>query len=87
MPAVYRVYVLQNREGRFYVGLSDDLLRRVREHNDGQSQWTKGRGPWSVVWQSQELTLTEARKLENRLKRQGRGKGFYTITGLQDRSS
>jgi len=87
MPAVYRVYVLQNREGRFYVGLSDDLLRRVREYNDGQSQWTKGRGPWSVVWQSQELTLTDARKLENRLKRQGRGKGFYTITGLHGASS
>jgi putative endonuclease len=85
MPAVYRVYILQNREGRFYLGLTDDVLRRVREHNNGRSQWTKTRGPWSVVWQSQELTLTEARKLENRLKRQGRGKGFYTITGL-DRS-
>ncbi len=87
MPAAYRVYVLENRDGRFYVGVTDDVVRRVGQHNSGQSQWTKGRGPWSVVWQSQELTLTEARKLENRLKRQGRGKGFYTITGLQDRSS
>ncbi len=87
MPATYRVYVLENRDGRFYVGVTDDVVRRVGQHNSGQSQWTKGRGPWSVVWQSQELTLTEARKLENRLKRQGRGKGFYTITGLQDRSS
>ena len=32
-------------------------------------------------------TLTDARKLENRLKRQGRGKGFYTITGLHRRGS
>ena len=87
MPAAYRVYVLENRDNRFYVGVTDDVVRRVGQHNSGQSQWTKGRGPWSVVWQSQELTLTEARKLENRLKRQGRGKGFYTITGLQDRSS
>jgi len=87
MPATYRVYVLENRDGRFYVGVTDDVVRRVGQHNSGQSQWTKGRGPWSVVWQSQELTLTEARKLENRLKRQGRGKGFYTITGLQDSSS
>jgi putative endonuclease len=80
---VYRVYILQNREGRFYVGLSDDVPRRMREHNKGRSQWTKGRGPWNLVWQSEELTLTDARKLENRLKRQGRGKGFYTITGLR----
>ncbi len=83
----YRVYVLQNAEGRFYVGVAEDVARRLQQHNRGESRWTKARGPWRVVWQSQELTLTEARKLENRLKRQGRGKGFYTITGLQDRSS
>ena len=82
MSAAYRVYVLQNREGRFYVGLSDDLARRLQQHNNGESRWTKGRGPWSAVWQSEELSFTEARKLENRLKRQGRGRGFYTITGL-----
>jgi putative endonuclease len=81
----YRVYVLQDREGRFYVGLSDNVPRRLREHNTGESQWTKGRGPWTAVWQSQELSLSGARKLENQLKRQGRGKGFYTITGLRRR--
>jgi putative endonuclease len=87
MPAAYRVYVLQNREGGFYVGLTEDVPRRAREHNNGRSQWTQGRGPWNLVWQSEELALTDARKLENRLKRQGRGKGFYTITGLHPSSS
>ncbi len=82
MPATYRVYVLRNCEGTFYVGLSDNVGHRVEQHNAGQSRWTKGRGPWTVVWQTQELSLTDARKLENRLKRQGRGKGFYKITGL-----
>ena len=83
MPAAYRVYVLQNREGRFYVGLTNDVARRLQQHNSGESRWTKGRGPWSALWQSQELSLSKARKLENRLKRQGRGKGFYTVTGLR----
>src|SRR6266567_5307950 len=40
------------------------------------------RGPWTLAWQSANLSLGDARKLENRLKRQGRGKGFYSITGL-----
>ena len=84
---VYRVYVIQSREGRFYIGLSDDVVRKVKQHNRGQSRWTKGRGPWKIVWQSEELSLTDARKLENRLKRQGRGKGFYAITGLYRSSS
>ena len=87
MAGAYRVYVLQNREGSFYVGLSDDVTRRLQQHNNGESRWTKGRGHWLTVWQSQNLSLTEARKLENRLKRQGRGKGFYTITDLRQSGS
>ncbi len=87
MPATYRVYILQNSEGSFYIGLSDDVARRVEQHNIGQSRWTKGRDPWTIVRQSEELSLTHARKLENRLKRQGRGKDFYSITGLRRGSS
>jgi predicted GIY-YIG superfamily endonuclease len=83
----YRVYVIQNREGQFYIGLSDDLVRRVEQHNTGRSHWTRERGPCEIVWQSEDLPLTDARKLENRLKRQGRGKGFYAITGLHRRGS
>ena len=81
MP-LYRVYVLRNREGRFYVGLSDDIEKRHAQHNSGGSRWTKTRGPWTLAWQSANLSLGDARNLENRLKRQGRGKGFYSITGL-----
>ena len=82
MPTIYRVYALQNDEGKFYIGLSDNVTRRVAQHNSGRSRWTKERGPWTIVWQSKVLSLTTARRLENRLKRQGRGKGFYSITGL-----
>ena len=78
----YRVYVIQNREGKFYIGLSDDVNRRVQQHNVGVSKWTRGKGPWTLIWQSEVLSVSDARKLENRLKRQGRGKGFYSITGL-----
>ena len=78
----YRVYVIQNREGKFYIGLSDDVGRRIDQHNSGASKCTKTKGPWQLVWQREVLSLSDARKLENRLKRQGRGKGFYSITGL-----
>ena len=87
MPAIYRVYVLQNNEDKFYIGLSEDIARRLEQHNSGKSEWTKGRGPWMIVWQSEGLSLGNARRLENRLKRQGRGKGFYSITGLRRRGS
>jgi putative endonuclease len=82
MPAAYRVYVLQNSEGRFYIGVTADVIARLAQHNSGQSRWTKGKGPWILAWESELLTLSTARKLENRLKRQGRGSGFYSITAL-----
>jgi putative endonuclease len=82
MQAAYRVYVIQNREQRFYIGISDDVSRRIDQHNSGTSRWTKGKGPWALCWTSDELSLSDARRLENALKRQKGGAGFYNITGL-----
>ena len=78
----YRVYVLQNPTGQFYIGLSEDVTLRLAQHNDGVSKWTRGRGPWVSVWNSESMTLTKARKLEGLLKRQKGGQGFYRMTGL-----
>jgi putative endonuclease len=83
MLAAFRVYVLQNAEGRFYVGVSEDVGGRLRQHNRGESRWTQGRGPWTIVWQSDELSLSEARKLENHLKRQKGGHGLFHLIGIQ----
>jgi putative endonuclease len=82
MAKRYQVYVLRNLIGSHYIGLTDSLERRLSQHNSGTSKWTRSRGPWSLVWQSASLTLGSARKLENLLKRQKGGIGFYQITGL-----
>ena len=79
----YRVYVLQNTDGRFYIGLSEDVLVRLEQHNSGKSNWTRFRGPWVLVWTSEYLSLSEARKLETLLKRQKSGDGFFRMTGLK----
>jgi putative endonuclease len=76
------VYVIQNAEGRFYIGMTTDLEARLSDHNDGVSKWTKHRGPWKLIWSQECASIGEARKLENKLKRQGRGSGFYRMIGL-----
>jgi putative endonuclease len=81
-PMLYRVYVLRNSTGKFYIGLSEDVTRRLADHITGVSTWTKHKGPWSLVWTSEAMSLSESRKLENKIKRQGRGSGFYSITGI-----
>jgi len=87
MPTAYQVYVLQNPAGRFYIGLSEDVPKRVRQHNEGVSQWTRSRGPWTLVWNSPSMSLSQARKLENLLKRQKGGSGFFKLTGLNPSGS
>ena len=82
MNEEYWVYVLRNPEGKYYIGLTDDVARRLNDHNSGHSKWTSKFGPWEVVWQKGPMTLGEARKLENWLKRQKSGVGFYGFTGL-----
>ena len=40
------VYILECRDGTFYTGVTNDIARRVRQHNDGQAaRYTRGRGP------------------------------------------
>jgi putative endonuclease len=64
------VYVLQSdKNGRHYVGCSVDPQRRLAEHNAGESQSTRGRGPWRLVHLEAYGTLTAARQREQALKR------------------
>jgi len=73
---LYRVYLLRNADGLGYIGVSSDVTRRLHDHNTSKSRWTKSRGPWTLIWQSRLLSLTDARKLENLLKRQKGGDGL-----------
>jgi len=60
----YRVYGIQNRERKSDIGLSDDVDRRINQHNLGVSRWTSAKRPWILKWQSEEMNLSDARKLE-----------------------
>ena len=79
----YRVYVLKNSQDSFYIGVSEDVEKRLQQHNTWLSKWTRHRGPWSLAWTSEAMSLTDGRKLENLLKRQKGGVGFYQRTGLR----
>jgi predicted GIY-YIG superfamily endonuclease len=78
----YSVYALRNAGGKFYIGVTGNLRRRLSEHNSGHSTWTKKQGPWDLVWQKGPMGLSDARKLESWLKRQKGGLGFHAFTGL-----
>ncbi len=82
----YQVYIIRNETGKLYIGLSENISKRLVQHNQGVSKWTRHRGPWSLIWNSEFLSLSDARKLENRLKRQKGGVGLRLLTGRQIQS-
>ncbi len=65
------VYILKSvNTGRYYVGCTDDLERRLREHNNGKSGSTKAFRPWRFAHSEYFKTLAQARQRERYLKAQ-----------------
>jgi putative endonuclease len=63
------LYILQSESsGRFYVGSTDDLERRLAEHHRGHTPSTRGRGPWKLVYSEPFETLIQARRREMEIK-------------------
>ena len=75
----YQVYILENETGKKYIGLSENVRKRLEQHNEGESKWTAKFGPWNLKWRSEQMSLSEARKLENLMKKQKGGKGLVTL--------
>ena len=70
--ANFWVYVLENEAGRFYVGQTDDLERRLVEHNDDgptRGKYTLKNGPWRLVWSEPHTTRASAMLRERAIKR------------------
>ncbi|MCC6724661.1 MAG: GIY-YIG nuclease family protein [Saprospiraceae bacterium] len=65
----YIVYVLKSEmDGRLYVGFTENLDRRIKEHESGTTKSTKGFRPWKLVHQETVLGLQQARDREKYLK-------------------
>ena len=67
------VYVLKSRRtNRYYVGSTQDLEKRLTEHNDSTSnpsRWTRGGGPWVLVFSVEFATVEDALRAETFIKR------------------
>ena len=65
------VYILQSlKNGRYYVGSTNDLERRLSEHNSGKCKYTSKTGPWKLEFSQKFTNLSVVRKVEFWLKMQ-----------------
>lgn len=73
---MYYVYVLQSqKDQKWYTGMTSDLRKRFKEHQDGKSRSTKSRGPFKLIYYEACHNIYDAQAREKYLK-SGRGKHY-----------
>lgn len=79
----YFVYVLRSlRNNRFYTGSTNNLERRIKEHNEGRSKYTKLTKPFGLIYKEKYDNRVMAYKREMFLKS---GKGRELLKKLLDK--
>lgn len=78
------VYILACADETLYVGSTNDLARRLRQHNGSKqgAHYTKIRRPVALVYQERCASLGEARGREAELKRWPRAKKLALLRGI-----
>jgi LAO/AO transport system kinase len=76
------VYMLRCADGSYYLGHTDDLDRRVAQHDAGEIDgYTHERRPVQLVWSQETATREEALVAERRIKGWARAKKEALIRG------
>ena len=66
---MFYVYVLRSlKNGRFYIGYTNDLERRLNEHNNGESRYTRLTRPFELVYTEEFADRIFATRRERNLK-------------------
>jgi putative endonuclease len=80
----YCVYILKSlSSGVHYTGQTEDLGKRLLEHNEGiLGKFTKNRGPWKLIYSEVFDTRKEAMAREKYFKT-GVGRDFLKINVIE----
>ena len=77
---MFFVYVLQSlKDSKYYIGHTEDLKRRLEDHNRGKSQSVKTRGPFKIVYKEEYPVRLEAIRREGQIKKYKGGEAFKKL--------
>jgi putative endonuclease len=74
----FSIYVIQSKEGIRYTGHTDDLDRRLSEHNNGLNFYTRRGTEWKVIYTESFADRSDAMRREKYLK-SGAGRDFLKL--------
>ena len=87
MHYVYLIY--SKKLNKFYTGSTDDLKKRMNEHNSGKTQFTLRGIPWKLVYYEAFIEKVDAMREEKFLKsgkgRERRGFLLETFIGKMEK--
>jgi len=64
------VYIIQSQtKGILYKGCTSSIEKRLFEHNNNLGRFTKGKGPWKLVFLKEFETKKEALIYERKIKK------------------
>ena len=67
------VYLIKSEKtSQLYIGRTNDLVRRFKEHNSGASQYSKKFGPWKLAYFEGYFSESDAKDREIKLKQFGK---------------
>ena len=71
---MYYVYIIQSqKDGSYYKGITENLPKRIAEHNQGVPKYTSKKKPFKLVWYCAFYDKSKALNFEKYLKS---GSGF-----------
>lgn len=82
MPDIF-CYILKLSNGKYYTGITKDLVKRLKQHNNGESISTRHGRPCKVVYYTKWPDYSSARKVEVYVKRKGARKFLTDPVALE----
>jgi putative endonuclease len=80
----YTLYILRFSNNSLYIGQTNDLLQRLKDHKSKTtraSKFSKENGDFQLIYREEYLTLIEAMRREKQLKGWTRAKKEALIKG------
>ena len=77
---MYYVYIIKSETtGKYYIGVTSDLVQRLRHHNSGANRSTKNKGSWVVAHSEEFSDKKTAWFRERQIKRYKGGEAFKKL--------
>lgn len=78
------VYMLKCKDDSLYTGYTNNLKRRLKMHEEGKgAKYTRGRGPFQVVYTEKFATKQEALRREFQIKQLTRKEKMQLVWNWQ----